>query len=62
MGGDKRDVLVSADRHQYRIVHKGPGRAEMDVYVKTKPWLEYESYDLASLVADYLYPNPRPAA
>ena len=47
---------ITATSRSYDVSHARPDRLAMDVHIKRKPWLDYNSYDAANMAAYYLYP------
>ena len=52
--------IITTDQYGYGITHSRPDRIKMDAHVKTKPWLDYDSYERAHEVASYLFPVTPP--
>jgi hypothetical protein len=49
------DAIVAPSRG-YELAHNRPDRRIMDVHIKGKPWLDFGSYDAASLAAELFHP------
>lgn len=50
------DTAIVAPARGYSVSHSRPDRRSMDVQVKGKTWLDFDSYDAASLAADLYFP------
>ncbi|MCR1984059.1 hypothetical protein NSA53_17660 [Cellulosimicrobium cellulans] len=50
------DAAIAAPEYNYAIRHDRPDRRGMDVRAKGLTWLDFDSYDAASLAADLYFP------
>lgn len=50
------ESAIVAPAKGYSLGHKRADRVPMDVQIKGKPWLDFQSYDAASLAADVYFP------